>query len=593
MFLVVILLFPEVASAQGNTAAQTFVAGATRMTTLLITILNFFAWFFLSILDHIMDPKFIFALNPQTGEDGPLLFMLREIWQFTRDLVNIGFAIALIIGAIMMIVTADGTKLKEHMPKFVLGLVLVNFSWFIPRVVFDVSQVLTYTVYQIPSLMGNDGCTVPANGQDVAPRPCKIVLKFKFFEEQTRTVRAADGVDTADGSTGWSCPLPPLVCIQTVDIDQADAQVRSSTRVLDGLVVNHARLQWLADAQLTQAEVQLGPGRPTGEALQRLVSTVVKLVIILVLHIAIVFPLAAMCAAFFIRIPVLWVSMAFMPLVALGYAFPKLREGDYAELFWKWQEHFLQAVILPIRVAVPFVIGFIMLNAGAQVDAPDNLGDLPLLPIFVGVRDLWQMIWMGIAIFIIWDQSFKALSKDKAGFMGHFTDKIQGIGSSLGSIATQIPMSIPLIPVPGRAGEHISAGQALRAIDPRLLASQLKSMPRLEKGMFAQNAGIRPQAPQELSQFMQKQRQNNNIHITQNVQNLTNAAANGDAKVQREQIEKTVREMRTQFRTQTNGRTTQQIIESVMQADANFSPEHRERLLKLLRDNPDLANSLT
>jgi hypothetical protein len=156
-------------------------------------------------------------------------------------------------------------------------------------------------------------------------------------------------------------------------------------------------------------------------------------------------------------------------------------------------DNFLKAVFLPVKVAVPFVIAFVMLNAGAQIGpAPADFGDVPLIPIFVGVRDLWQFLWMGIALFILWKYSFDALSHDKAGFMGHFTEKIQGIGQNLGSLMAQLPLSVPIIPMPGRApgetGGAISPLQALHGLSLQRTLSSLRSTGRLPS--FRENLGL-------------------------------------------------------------------------------------------------------
>jgi hypothetical protein len=495
----VLLLVPQVASAQAVTISQTFLNGAAGFTLFFIKIFNFLTWFTLSILDLVMNPRWIFQVNAD-GTDGPLLNMLHELWQFNRDLVNLGFAIALIVGAVRMIITSDSSKVKEGLKKYLLAIVLVNFSWFIPRVIFDFSQILTYTVYQIPSLLGADGCMLPATGDDAAPRPCEVVLSYRFLD-QTNEI-AADGTGPG-GTTGWRCPLPGVVCVQTVPINEADASVSTQTKVLDGLVVNHARLQWLAQVDLTSTPV-LPPGASIRETLTRLGGIVIKLFLVLIIHIALLFPLMAMVAAFFIRIPVLWVSMAFMPFVALGFAFESLKNGEGKALFWEWQDHFLKAAFLPAKVAIPFVIGFIMLNAGAQLAPPDGMGNIPLVPVFVGVRDMWQLMWMGIALFIIWHYSFEQLKGDKAGFMGHFTDKIKEFGGSLGTIATQLPLSMPFIPVPGRVdasgnAERMSLGQALRGIDPRMLARELSSRGKLDKDVFSRNAGLGGSRPGDVT----------------------------------------------------------------------------------------------
>ncbi len=595
--LVVIAVFcvilPHPVFAQTPSLSTSTVSGATQIAAVLFSVLQFLSWFLLSVLELLMDPQFMFGMNMQSnGElNMNLVNMLREIWQFTRDLVNLGFALALIIGAVIMIVTADGTKMKEHLFKFVIGLVLVNFSWFIPRVIFDASQVLTYTIYQLPSLLGADNCVMPAQPGDTEPRRCEIVTQFRFLSEADRigTVAEPDGSfrDTRDGSTGWRCPMRGLVCVQKVPINEADAQVRLPTKIFQGLVVNHARLQWLGQIQPAAFEVSERPGERLTTTFMRLSGTLIKLVFVLIIQIAIVFPLLAMAAAFFIRIPVIWVSIAFMPLVALGFAFPKLREGEYGDLFWKWQEHFLQAVFLPAKVAVPFVIGFIMLNAGAQLPPPDNLGNFPILPVFVGIRDMWQFLWMGIALFIIWKYSFDALKADKAGFMGHFTERIQGIGSSLGSIAAQWPMSLPLIPVPGRRNaegkqEFMSIQQGLRGIDPRAIRQDLEATGRLDRGTFGRTARLQggPANDAAIKQINNNQKFVTNINETNFTQALTNPGANNANA--HAQLNTGFTQLRSQFST-LNNQTDSQIVTHLLNAGRIDRARH-DQLQKFLTD---------
>jgi hypothetical protein len=426
------------ASAQAVNTTQTFINGFTSIGIFFITIFNFFAWLTLFFLHHFIDPKFIFGLN-EDGSDGALMQHLHNIWQFTRDIVNIGFALGLIAGAVMMVIKADSSAIKEKLPKFLMALVIVNFSWFIPRALFDLSQVLTYTAYQIPSLLNMDGCTLPPGPDSTEPRPCMVVTDFKFLREQTQTI--------VEGEDGWQCPLPPLVCVQYKPIDQADS-VQTPARILDGLVANHARLRWLADISFRE---EIPPGTPLTETVQRMMTIVIRLVLVLVLHIAILFPLVAMLFAFLIRIPILWMTIAFMPAVALGYVFEPLKE--YVD---EIQKEFLQAVFLPAKVAIPFAVSFVMLNIGAQIPTPTEFGGVESLPIFSGIRGLWQMVWLLMSLGILWHYSFKMLSSDKAGLAGMFTDTIQGLGKQLGEFAYKLPLSIPFIP----AGIDPGTGQA-------------------------------------------------------------------------------------------------------------------------------------
>lgn len=576
----------ESAHAQVIRPTQTFNEMVASITGFLITVMNFLSWFVLSILDHVMDPRFIFDLNPETGADGPLLNMLKVIWQFNRDLANLGFAIGLIVGAIFMIVTADGSKVKEHLPKFVMAVVLVNLSWFIPRVVYDASQVLTYTIYQIPSLLGADNCTLPPRPNEAERRPCELVLRYRFFEQTNRvgangTVLEDDGTQT----TGWTCPLPRIVCIQKVPITSVDTQIRTHTRVFDGLIVNHARMQWLATINL---QTNLPAGMPNSELFLRMASIILKMIVVLALHVALLFPLVAMLFAFIIRIPVLWVSMAFMPLIALGYAFPTLREGDYKDLFWEWQNHFLQAVFLPARIAVPFTIGFILINAGAAAPAPREFGNAGPIALLTGVNDMWQLLWMLIALFIIWKYSFQQLAPDKAGIMGNFTEKIKGIGESMGSIATQIPTSIPIAPLGGR-----SLNQLLHTIDPRQFASDIRfqglqggiqgALQRFNSGQQSPTAPTNPGTQQ-----LQKSITNNavlNTDISQRITNIVNAAPAGRDKAFADLMQHVNRQGGV------NGLNERQILQAILAANPGMDANRRQMLEEIIRNRNNGTNA--
>ncbi len=580
-----LLLVPQLAFAQAVDAQQTLVAAAVNLMLTLITAVHFVTWVVFAALNYVMNPRIIFQLNPD-GTDGSLLNMLHDIWQFMRDLVNLGFALGLIAGAIIMIVTADGTKIKERLPKFVLAIILVNFSWFIPRVLFDVSQVLTYTVYQIPSLIGGDGCIIPATATEPS-RPCDVVIRYKFFRQETQSI-GDDGTNPADNppTTGWKCPLRPLVCYQTVPITDADAQVGTSEKILSGLIVNHARLQTLARLPSTIAAVN-PPGTPAGN-INQLLQTAIQLVVILLLHIALLFPLIAMAAAFFIRIPVLWVSIAFMPLVALGFAFPILREGEGKPLFWEWQQHFLQAVFLPAKVAIPFTIGFIMLNAGSNLEEPTAFSNFPI-PLFVGVGSLWRLIWMCIAIGIIWEYGFQQLGKEKAGLMGMFTEKIKNIGTSLGSVAVGSLTTLPILPVPSRTGvELMSAREVGRGLDPRGLKADQDRIGRIDlspEGM-RRRAGISALPNEAPVKILQAPANQTNVITIRN--DITAALNQNNA----QQLDKTLARFRNEF-TQREFRnlSDRAIIENIATAsNLPLTPEQRTQLEALLKTRPNQGN---
>ncbi len=445
----VVLFGVQTASAQVPlTITGGIISIGSFIGTVVVTVLNVLMWMLFMILDRIMDPNWIFDLENGMG----LTLMLRNIWQLCRDLVNLGMALALIFAAIHMIVTADSSKIKEKLPKFVMALVLVNFSWFLPRVVFDVSQVLTYTVYQIPSMIGADGCVMPATATAPA-QPCEAVVNMAFFQQATNVV---------PGINGWSCPLPGIVCLQSVPIGSPqNPSVQMHSQVMNGLIVNHARMRTL---------IRVVDPAPVGEDIGAAMIFLIKVLVILIIHLFIFFPVLALTVAFFIRIPILWVTMAFMPLAAVSYVFGEslhLGDMDPKKLF---MEQFISMAFLPVKVAIPFTIGFIMLNAAASTPAPAAFSNVPPIAVISGVSSLWQIIWMLVAISIIYRYSFKALAGG-GEFIEPWVNSIKQIGDSAQEYAKKLPLSVPFIPVGGgRAGSLLDLG---RAADPRAAVNEL------------------------------------------------------------------------------------------------------------------------
>lgn len=477
---VLIGLEPEVlkgiplAAAQAGTSGppSTMVSGMVFFVGLVITILNFLAWFVFMMLDLVMDPEWIFNLQ-SNGADGSLMNMIREIWQLCRDLVNIGLALVLIFEAIMMIIKSDGSKIKEMLPKFLIALVAVNFSWFIPRAIFDFSQVMTYSAYQVPSILRMDACSVPPRAGQTTRQPCQIVREFLFFEDTDQLIQdGAPGRFRRPGDAGaasWTCPLEKIVCIRMVDYDSPEGQgIKNQSKIINGIVVNYAQLRNLINIT-DPRPANGGPiGRTTTESLWRLASYLIKLFVALLVQIAVLFPLLAMTTAFFLRIPIMWVTMGLMPLVALGFVVGD-KMGDFNPMKLIW-EQFLSAVFLPLKLAIPFSISFILLNAGSTSVPPNEIVQLTRpFSVFAGIRDMWQILWMIIAIYILWKYSFQILKKDE--IMGMFVDKIEGMGKSLGNIAWKIPANVPILPAPG--GGQMSLMGASRAFDLRQIDAEL------------------------------------------------------------------------------------------------------------------------
>lgn len=454
--------------------------GVAWLTGTAITILNLMTWVVFIFLTILLDPLF-FSLN----EGNAFVEMLNQVWILSRDLMNIAFALILIGAAVYTIVTANKELVTSHLKTFVLSVVLINFSWFIPRIIIDVGNIAAATIYGIPSLVHQEGledckfnssrdvpglsCTPIPDQEDSFSCPCGMVADARFFldtPEYEAIKRCNDDDPNNNGGcliweniNGWHCPLGPVMCVQ---MQRLTNDVANHSAILNGLIVNHARLQGLA-------MLPKSTGQSTNS---QMIIFVVQEAIVVFMHVALLFPLLAILIAFAIRIPVLWLTVAFMPFLFLKYVLPSQYTTEYPE---KLMENFLKAAFLPALVAIPFAIGFLLVNAGANMmGVALDWERLNFIKLDVGsVSTLWQLLWYLITIGVIWVGVFAVL--DKVGIMGMGSQAIKSVGESLGRLAVKAPFSLPIIP--GPLGSVTPLSQ-FKKLDPRKIEYQLDNNPK-------------------------------------------------------------------------------------------------------------------
>lgn len=490
---IIVLTTPHAFAAPANVFPDGMEQVIGKAMAQAISILNVFAWILFIFLNYLLDPNFIFNID----KSGNFLNMLNEIWQLSRDLVNIFFALALIAAAIYTVVTQNKELVTSHLKNFVIAVVLVNFSWFFPRVILDVANVATSTVYGIPSLITSAlgdggkavkcmveekptnmrvGCIDPPDADTPMYCPCQGVVDAEFFVDK-KDIGAGRKFDRAQG---WQCN-DVVLCLKWIDLDVT--AVAGHSAMLNGLIVNHAHLRTLA---LVPPPVKAG-------TVSEMIIFLIREAIILVIHIALVFPLLAMVVAFAIRIPVLWITMAFMPFFFIGkIGGDKL--GFVGETANKIGNTFLKAAFLPAMVAVPFTIGFIMINAGSQLPDP-GLGSMGIR-LLDNVNGIWSLLWLCMSLGIVWWGVFKVL--ENADVMGKYSQNIKAFGQQLGGLALRAPLAAPILP---GGGTPLAAMNLLKDA-PRGMNALLdsgKSLPAAFKDLTTKGAAL-----DDRNRFVQK-----------------------------------------------------------------------------------------
>lgn len=413
----------EIAYAQGANPTQSFFNTMTQFISLILTFLHFITFIFFKILAYLLDPKTFLAIN-DTG-------LLLRLWQFSRDIMNVIFVFMLLGGSIAALVTAKGDLLKEHAPKFILAVILVNFSWFFPRVILDASSVLTATMYNITDAVAGECKT--RNDTTGALEDCKAIMDIAFFNDPT----------AADPNGGWEEQLSGLLWVKYTNINNVQAQ--PSLYILNGLVVNHSKLRLIPflrdDFQAAEAA-----DPENFQGLMEIIKLLIRATLVLVIQIAICFPLTAMCVAFLIRIPILWLTISFMPFIFLGFALNgKFNTSITTEYIWK---NFIMSAFLPFLVAIPLCIGYILITAGINSPPPSDLQELANIhiPLIQGISDFWALLWLFLSLMIIWVGVFKAIQSAGPAYEG-MANSIKGFGMGVGKFALSLPASAPILPV--------------------------------------------------------------------------------------------------------------------------------------------------
>ena len=363
---------------------------------------------------------------------------LNSVWVLSRDIMNVLFAVMLIGVAFVTIITANNKYITEYISRFIIAVVLVNFSWFFPRIIIDVANILTSTVYSIPSIIGQDGNFACRTFKEDGPgtEECKVLSDIKILPTVMDVSLCKSEED--EGCRCTDSSNSPIACYKIEPYSSAVTKMGAGHAMLNGMTTSFIRIH-----ALTKISIQNGNNQNKVDANAAFVTTLqimITILMTLVVQLAILLPLIGLGIGLFIRIILIWVTTAFMPFSFLGY----LINGNLGTKVFGfdkdiWDE-FINAAFLPAVVAVPFVIGLIMLSAVAQVPDPGGMTwGVPLIGTF---KSWWPFMWMGAAIGIIWTGAFAALARSE--ITGGITGKIKNFGDHLFSAGLQLPLLVPL-----------------------------------------------------------------------------------------------------------------------------------------------------
>jgi hypothetical protein len=311
--------------------------------------------------------------------------------------------------------------------------------------------------------------------------------------------------------------------------------------MINGLAVSFARISVLSKIP-TNISPSPGGGLNAKQAVMVSFQVAMSVMLAFAVQLALLLPLVGLAVGLFLRIIILWITTAFMPFSFLGYVLNgKLGTNVFEFETDIWKE-FINAAFLPMMVALPIVIGFIMLSAVSQIPAPPGMFGLTMnVPILAGVKTWWALLWMLAAIGIIWSGTFKALSKSK--IIGNFTDKIKGFGESVFGGLAQAPLLVPL-PLPGGAKSGVNLGTLVHG--PKIIADSVRLAASGTSGkglgdILGDRFGARPGGadnPNLVTENLNKVAKENTENIVKAVQALNSGISGADRQAKFDEIRK-------------------------------------------------------
>lgn len=436
-------------------------------------LMNRLIWPILMMIGGLMDNSLLFGNGMEER--------LREIWIPIRNIVNILFVIAL-VGIALYNVLGIGDEnsnysIKAILPKIIIGIIVVNFSFLGIKVFLDGINVLTTAIFALPNQVGAEIVLDPSNpsDQDTIRKTCRLreglSTSKKINKEEFEKQRELDTLRKIAGSNEFKAFFEGKITKLTAqEINQLagtnldDAQftsfkaryAESMKKVLCEAYVdeedNVTKMRLTSQGELflkrwnsksAPLAMAIGLGKIVfyDEIDTRSLASLDKVVINAALSFILYLLYLASFVALFIvllgRLVVMWLAIALSPILLLGIAVPAVKEklGGFGEI----TNTFVQNAIAPLGIGLALSIGWIMLKAlqglnslgGDQISFSAAQG----IPV-VGLTTLQDLLVGVGTIAVIWLGVFAAASKSIAAPV---TEMIKGGLSRAGSWVGTLP----------------------------------------------------------------------------------------------------------------------------------------------------------
>lgn len=427
----------------------------------IIALLQKFMWPVLLLIGGLMRNDILFG--------GGMEERLLLIWTNVRNLVNIMFVLVLLAIALYNVLGLKNQEfqIKTIMPKFVIALIAVNFSFIGLKVVIDSINVVSTAIFAMPDV-------IEANLSKPPPLNYEEQLCYGMYGKDNNGIAMNGKMPDTENSLCKrdSATSPPK-------LDPAKSGFLKKFSGQSFAVFMAISFQKIAD--LNQVKVNENGG--LRELSMNMAFSMIFTIVYGTAFIALFVVLLG-------RLVVLWISLALCPLVALKMVLPqKMQQSIMGGGEMDLQSIFVKNAIAPIPIALVMTIGYIMmkaLNSAAFTDPAKVGSTMGLNFLSSGLSTLQELIIAAATTIFVWKGVFAAANGTVAkGITGQLQKGVEGIGKFAANSWQYLPL------IPGKEGEkgYTIAGVlgAAGNIENRIKDIGQKDKDRIEKEWYGKS----------------------------------------------------------------------------------------------------------
>lgn len=358
----------------GSMLPNDIVVQLAKILAVVLRVISQILWPLLMLGGGLMKSDFLYT--------GLIDTKLTDLWIQMRNLVNIIYVILLIVVALYNVLglgeMVSTLEIKKALPKIILGLILVNFSYTGIKVILDVVNAGTVFAFSLPrtdpALMQSvtkdmiaakeDICGTLVSGGESLSTAIEQSPEMKAAEKAKANAAAAEakkkgktgkkpaagttaadtgpdasstgGICVKDAKTGKMVPNPAIYGpLQTWNMDGS----------LAVMAVKFMRLQ-----TLSTVSDKVKSGGIAGLTIEMLLSLAMYLIYGVSFIVLII--------VLFARAAILWMVIVFSPLIVLNLTFPNLLQGVGSGIGGK----VVKTILSPIIIGFVLSIGFIIMS---------------------------------------------------------------------------------------------------------------------------------------------------------------------------------------------------------------------------------------